>query len=85
MIIGQSNQKKLISFSDWIDYWSIDFCHNNVSFNNMWCSFRSPRNRELNLKSKIHVYEKSKKYNISIKVVDIFGIKTIQNYILDTK
>jgi site-specific DNA-methyltransferase (adenine-specific)/adenine-specific DNA-methyltransferase len=46
-------------------------------FENEWQSFRTRRDRELELKSAPHVYEKPGRYTIATKVVDIFGNDTM--------
>ncbi|GAG49516.1 unnamed protein product, partial [marine sediment metagenome] len=49
-------------------------------FNNMWFSFRSGKNRELKLKTKPYYYKKNGSYNLSIKLIDIFGTVTQKSY-----
>lgn len=47
-------------------------------FENEWQSFRTNKNRTLELKSVAHDYEKKGRYKIAIKVVDIFGNDTMK-------
>lgn len=47
-------------------------------FENEWQSFRTKKNRTLELKSIEHEYEKGKQYKIAVKVVDIFGNDTMK-------
>lgn len=79
-LVSEKIRDKITSFSDWIDYWAIDYDFNNRIFNNMWFSFRTPRKRELTLKAKPFLYDKPGKYNLSIKLIDIFGIETQKSY-----
>ncbi|MHA1895589.1 MAG: site-specific DNA-methyltransferase [Candidatus Helarchaeota archaeon] len=67
--------KNITKWSDWIDYWSIDFNHEDQSFNNDWLSYRTWKNRGLNLKA-THEHEKSGSYKICVKIIDIFGNET---------
>lgn len=46
-------------------------------FENEWQSFRTKKNRTLELKSIAHEYEKKGRYKIAVKVVDIFGNDTM--------
>lgn len=46
-------------------------------FENEWQSFRTRQNRELELKSATHTYEKPGRYTIAVKVIDIFGNDTM--------
>jgi len=44
-LIENKLKKKIHSFSDWIDSWTIDFNSQNSYFNVMWISYRTPKNR----------------------------------------
>ncbi|MFX1531471.1 MAG: site-specific DNA-methyltransferase [Promethearchaeota archaeon] len=79
-LISREIRDNITSFSDWIDYWAIDYDFKNDIFNNTWTSFRTPKNRELALKSKSYLYKKPGKYKLSIKVIDILGIETQKSY-----
>ena len=46
-------------------------------FENEWQSFRTRQNRELELKTAPHVYERPGRYTVAIKVIDIFGNDTM--------
>lgn len=46
-------------------------------FENEWQSFRTRKNRELELTTATHTYEKPGKYIIAVKVIDIFGNDTM--------
>lgn len=46
-------------------------------FENEWQSFRTRKNRELELVSAPHTYEKPGRYTIAVKVIDIFGNDTM--------
>jgi len=56
-----------------VEQWSGDYV-----FENEWQSFRTKKNRTLELKSIEHEYEKGKRYKIAVKVVDIFGNDTMK-------
>jgi len=46
-------------------------------FENEWQSFRTRRNRVLDLTTAPHVYEKPGRYTVAVKVIDIFGNDTM--------
>jgi adenine-specific DNA-methyltransferase len=46
-------------------------------FENEWQSFRTRQNRDLELKSATHCYDKPGRYIIAVKVIDIFGNDTM--------
>lgn len=55
------------------EQWSGDYV-----FENEWQSFRTKKDRSLELKSIPYEYEKGKRYKIAVKVVDIFGNDTMK-------
>jgi hypothetical protein len=75
-LIPEEVRSKIKKWSDYIDYWSIDWDFNNDTFHNMWQSYRTRKDRTLLLKSDPHLYEKKGKHPIMIKVIDIFGNDT---------
>jgi DNA modification methylase len=83
-LIPDDVKDKIKKWTDWIDYWSIDFDFKNDTFNNGWTSYRTKKDRTLNLKA-THTYDKPGKYKIFIKVIDIFGIDTSQIYEVEIK
>ena len=46
-------------------------------FENEWQSFRTRKNRELELTSVVHTYPEPGRYTVAIKVIDIFGNDTM--------
>ena len=82
-LISREIRDKIISFSDFIDYWAIDYDFEDNLFNNMWFSFRSGKERELKLKSTPYNYEQNGLYNLSIKLIDIFGTVTQNSYTIN--
>jgi hypothetical protein len=73
-------QEKIMVFSDWIDYWAIDYFKKDQAFTNMWISYRTPKKRKLKLKSDPFLYEKPGVYNLSIKIIDILGNQLVKSY-----
>lgn len=74
---------KITNWSDYIDYWSVDWDYaskkdtdGNYLFENDWQTFRTKKNPKLELSSPWHKYEKKGKYLILVKVIDIFGNDT---------
>ncbi len=46
-------------------------------FENEWQSFRTRKNRDLDLKSAEHTYDRPGRYTVAVKVIDIFGNDTM--------
>ena len=79
-LISNKFKEKIEKWTDWIDYWAIDFNNHNDSFHNMWVSYRTPKSRELKLIADPFHYDKKGNYEILIKVINILGFENIQNY-----
>jgi adenine specific DNA methylase Mod len=75
-LIPEEIRCKIKKWSDYIDYWSVDWDWNQDTFHNMWQSYRTRKDRTLELKSDLHHYESRGKHLIMIKVIDIFGNDT---------
>lgn len=63
-------------WSDYIDYWAVDWDWNQDTFHNMWQSYRTRKDRTLQLKTDGHTYETQGDHLIMVKVIDIFGNDT---------
>jgi len=46
-------------------------------FENEWQSFRTRKDRELELTTASHIYDKPGRYTVAVKVIDIFGNDTM--------
>ncbi|MBK8025779.1 MAG: hypothetical protein IPK19_31410 [Chloroflexi bacterium] len=62
-------------WSDWIDYWAVDFNYRDDTFHNEWQSYRTRHDRSLQLKV-THPYEEKGEYTVVVKVIDILGNDT---------
>ena len=62
-------------FTDYIDYWAVDFDYKNDTFRNGWQSFRTRKHPALET-SCYRNFDKPGKYQVLVKVVDIFGNDT---------
>lgn len=62
-------------FTDYIDYWAVDFDYKNDTFRNGWQSFRTRKHPTLET-SCYHNFDKPGEYQVLVKVVDIFGNDT---------
>jgi len=75
-LIPQEVRKIVKKWSDYIDYWAVDWDWNEDTFHNMWQSYRTRKERKLDLKTDGHAYETRGKHLIMVKVIDIFGNDT---------
>jgi len=75
-LIPQEVRKIVKKPFDFVDYWAVDWDWNEDTFHNMWQSYRTRKERKLELKSDAHVYDTKGRHLIMIKVIDIFGNDT---------
>jgi hypothetical protein len=64
------------SWSDLIDYWSVDFNFSDEVFHNQWQAYRTREKPALATQSDWHEYPKPGSYAIVVKIIDIFGNDT---------
>jgi DNA modification methylase len=57
---------------EWEDWWTGGYI-----FENEWQSFRTRQDRKLELKTAPHVYPRPGRYQVAVKVIDIFGNDTM--------
>jgi hypothetical protein len=67
--------KAVKKWSEWIDYWAVDFDYRDDTFHNEWQSYRTRQDRGLQL-SITHTYEQPGEYTVLVKVIDILGNDT---------
>jgi len=73
-------QKAITHWSQWIDYWAVDWDNHDDTFHNMWQTYRTRKSKTLDLQAG-HTYEEPGEYRIMVKVIDILGndtTKTLQ-------
>lgn len=75
-LIPEELRNKVHHWSDFIDYWAVDFDFQNDTFLNKWATYRSKPGEKLVLKSAAYEYKKPGKYKVLVKVIDVFGIDT---------
>jgi adenine-specific DNA-methyltransferase len=84
-LIPEDVRSKVKKWSDYIDYWAVDWDFQNDSFMQGWVAYRTRKERKLPLISDAHAYEKSGKHRILVKVIDIFGNDTSQAFDVEVK
>ena len=67
--------KAVKKWSEWIDYWAVDWDFRDDTFHNQWQSYRTRKDRMLSLKAN-HTYDEPGKYTVLVKVIDILGNDT---------
>ena len=84
-LIPEDVRSKVKKWSDYIDYWAVDWDFQNDTFMQGWVAYRTRKERKLPLTSDANAYEKPGKYRILVKVIDIFGNDTSQAFDVEVK
>lgn len=84
-LIPEEVRDKVKKWSDFIDYWAVDWDFQNDTFMQGWVAYRTRKERKLPLSSDSHAYKKAGKYRILVKVIDIFGNDTSQAFDVEVK
>jgi adenine-specific DNA-methyltransferase len=75
-LIAEDVRMKIKKWSDFVDYWAVDWNFSDDTFMQEWVTYRTRKDRTLTLKSDPHTYEAPGDYSVMIKVIDIFGNDT---------
>lgn len=62
-------------WSQWIDYWAVDWDYKDDTFHNEWQTYRTKKEPKLLLEAK-HEYESKGSFTVVVKVIDILGNDT---------
>ncbi len=75
-LIPPKVRERIESWSDLIDYWSVDFDYTDDTFHNQWQAYRTREVPKLARESDPHEYEEPGRHTIVVKIIDIFGNDT---------
>ncbi|HET6218643.1 MAG TPA: site-specific DNA-methyltransferase [Acidobacteriaceae bacterium] len=67
-------------WSDYIDYWAVDWDSRSDTFVEGWAAYRTRKERKLPLVSGCYAYDESGRRRILVRVIDIFGNETRQGF-----
>jgi DNA modification methylase len=84
-LIPEEVRSKVKKWSDYIDYWAVDWDFQDDTFMQGWVTYRTRKDRTLALTSDPHTYEAPGRYRVFVKVVDIFGNDTSQVFAVEVK
>ncbi len=68
-------QGQVKHWSQWIDFWAIDWDNHGDTFHNEWQAFRTKKEKKLPM-STSHTYAGPGEYSVVVKVIDILGNDT---------
>jgi DNA modification methylase len=75
-LVPDDVRSKIKKWSDYVDYWAVDWDFRDDTFMQGWVTYRTRKDRSLELKSDSHTYDGSGEHAVMVKVIDIFGNDT---------
>jgi hypothetical protein len=75
-LVPDEVRSKITKWSDYVDYWAVDWNFSDDTFMQGWVNYRTRKDRSLELESDPHTYEEPGMYSVMVKVIDIFGNDT---------
>jgi hypothetical protein len=82
--VPQEVQGKISHWSQWVDYWAVDWNYRDDTFHNEWQSYRTKQDPKIEL-SVSHLYNEPGRYTVLVKVIDILGNDTTKVLHIDIK
>ncbi len=82
--VPEEVQKSIRHWSQWVDYWAVDWDYREDTFHNQWQTYRTRKNPDLQ-KSAKHIYEAAGEYTVVAKVIDILGNDTTRALKVEVK
>lgn len=82
--IPEDVQSSLTHWSQYIDYWSVDWDYRDDTFHNQWQSYRTKKNPKLDLAAN-YTYESPGSYAVVVKVIDILGNDTTKSMTVEVE
>jgi len=82
--VPEDVQKAVTHWSQFIDYWAVDWDYRGDTFHNQWQSYRTKKQPRLQL-SIVHTYDAPGAYTIVVKVIDILGNDTTKSVLVEVK
>ncbi len=73
--VPEDVRRAITHWSQWIDYWAVDWHYRDDTFHNQWQTYRTKKEPKINLRA-FHEYEEPGSYTIVVKVIDILGNDT---------
>jgi adenine-specific DNA-methyltransferase len=73
--VPEEARRAVKHWSQWIDYWAVDWDNKSDTFHNEWQTYRTRKDKSLLLET-THSYPDAGDYTVVVKVIDILGNDT---------
>ncbi|MBI3734002.1 MAG: site-specific DNA-methyltransferase, partial [Chloroflexi bacterium] len=70
--VPEEVRRAISHWSQWIDYWAVDWEYKGDTFHNEWQTYRTRKEKQLALQT-THTYDAPGAYPVVVKVIDILG------------
>jgi hypothetical protein len=84
-LIPEDVRGRVKAWSDYIDYWAVDWDFQKDTFRQGWAVYRTRKERKLPLVSCVHPYEEAGSHRILVRAIDIFGNETKQTFDVEVR
>ena len=81
--VPEQARQSITHWSQYVDYWAVDWDFKGDTFHNQWQSYRTRRQLQLALETPAHLYTQPGTYRIMVKVIDILGNDTTKQFDLN--
>jgi len=82
--VPEEVRAKVSHWSQWIDFWAVDWNNTGDTFHNEWQAFRTRKQTKLPL-TIAHTYTEPGEYRVVVKVIDILGNDTTKTLTVKVK
>ncbi|WP_460584732.1 DNA methyltransferase [Hymenobacter arcticus] len=83
--VPEQARQAISHWSQYVDYWAVDWDFRGDTFHNQWQSYRTRRQPQLALETPAHQYTQPGTYRVMVKVIDILGNDTTKQFDLEIK
>jgi adenine-specific DNA-methyltransferase len=82
--VPEEIRRSIKHWSQYVDYWAIDWDYREDTFHNVWQTYRTKKNPKLETTA-VHTYDEPGRYVILVKVMDILGNDTTKAVPVEVK
>jgi adenine-specific DNA-methyltransferase len=83
--VPEQARQAITHWSQYVDYWAVDWDYRGDTFHNQWQSYRTRRQTQLALETPANLYSQPGTYRVMVKVIDILGNDTTKQFDLEIK
>lgn len=80
--VPEDVQRAVTHWTQWIDYWAVDWDNKSDTFHNQWQTYRTRKDPKL-LTATCHAYQEPGSYRVMVKVIDILGNDTTKTLTIE--